>query len=183
MKFVELKNISLEEKIFKPVPLNCLNSLTIKMRDNLGNQLKFRNEKLSINSVEYKEVMEKNYLKITTNEYFSRLEYQQGDRVIFKNILSNYNTLKSFLEKEQGHKIYYETNFTEKSNLGELNQLVNIFYITNKTSESNGNFNIDIQDPITVSGGNILNTNLQLLMYFQVENKEKSFQNLNARII
>ncbi len=183
MKFVELKNISVEEKIFKPVPLNCLNSLTIKMRDNLGNLLKFRNEQLTIESVEYKAVDDKKYLKITTNEYFSQLEYQEGDRVIFKNISSEHSTLKSFLEKENGHKIFYESDFTEKSNLGDLNSLVNIFYITNKTSESSGSFSIDITDTISVSDGNILNTNLQLLMYFQVENKEKSFENLNARII
>ena len=122
-------------------------------------------------------------MKITTNEYFSQLEYHEADRVIFKNISSNHSNLKAFLEKEKGHKIYYETNFTEKINLGVLNQLVNVFYITNKISESDGDFSIDIQDTISVSGGNILNTNLQLLMYFQVENKEKSFKNLNARII
>ena len=183
MKFVELKNISVEEKVFKPVPLNCLNSLTIKMSDNLGNQLKFRNEQLTIKSVDYKAVDDKKYLKITTNEYFSQLEYKEGDRVIFKNISSNHSVLKEYLEKEQGHKIFYETNFTEKINLGDFNQLVNIFYITNKIRESNGSFGIDIQDAISVSSGNILNTNMQLLMYFQVENKEKSFQNLNARII
>jgi len=183
MKFVELKNISVEEKVFKPVPLNCLNSLTIKIRDNLGNQLKFRNEQLTIKSVEYKAVDDKKYLKITTDEYFSQLEYQEGDRVIFNNITSDHSILKEFLEKEQGHKIFYETNFTEKSNLDDLNQVVNIFYITNKISESSGSFSIDITDTISASDGNILNTNLQLLMYFQIENKEKSFENLNTQII
>jgi hypothetical protein len=190
-KFIELKNITKNPKIFKPVPLNNLNTMTIKIKDNLGKQLKFRNEKLEIQSMEYESstgtVINKYFIKITTSSYFSRLEYQEDDIIIFKDINTEDNLLKKFLEKEIGHKIYFNTDYTEKNNLGINNDLINIFYINNELNQSSGNYSVDslYENFIFTSiSGNILNKNLQLIMYFTIENVEKSFENsMNYQIL
>jgi hypothetical protein len=191
--FIELKNITGIPKIFKPVPLNTLNTLTIKIKDNMGNQLKFRDEQLEIEKIEYDNsssdpIVSNNYLKITTTTYFSRLDYLEEDIIIFKNIkLDTTNlTLINYLERESGHNIYFSNIFTEKKNIESLNDLVNVFYITNKCIHTSGTFAIDSNynsfDFMGISG-NILNKNLQLIMYFTIENVEKSFANLNSQII
>lgn len=190
-KFIELKNITKNPKIFKPVPLNNLNTMTIKINDNLGRQLKFRNEKLEIQSMEYESstgtVVNKYFIKITTSTYFSRLEYQEDDIIIFKDINTVDNLLKTFLEKEIGHKIYFSSDYTEKSNLGINNDLINIFYINNELNQSSGNYSVDSlyeNFNFTSISGNILNKNLQLIMYFTIENIEKSFENsMNFQIL
>ena len=190
-KFIELKNITKNPKIFKPVPLNNLNTMTIKIKDNLGKQLKFRNEKLEIQSMDYESstgtVINKYFIKITTSSYFSRLEYQEDDIIIFKDINTEDNLLKKFLEKEIGHKIYFNTDYTEKNNLGINNDLINIFYINNELNQSSGNYSVDslYENFIFTSiSGNILNKNLQLIMYFTIENVEKSFENsMNYQIL
>tara|TARA_B110001469_G_C9643383_1_gene324254 strand:+ start:1310 stop:2467 length:1158 start_codon:yes stop_codon:yes gene_type:complete len=190
-KFIELKNITRLPKVFKPVPLNTLNTLTIKIKDNMGNQLKFRDEQLEIEKIEYENSssgVSKNYLKITTKTYFSRLDYLEGDIIIFKNIkLDTINsTLINYLERENGHKIYFSNIFTEKKNIESLNDLVNVFYITNKSTHTTGTFAIDsdyTSMDFTGISGNILNKNLQVIMYFTIENVEKSFANLNSQII
>jgi len=192
-KFIELKNITRLPKVFKPVPLNTLNTLTIKIKDNMGNQLKFRNEQLEIEKIEYENsssdpAVSKNFLKITTKTYFSRLDYLEGDIIIFKNIkLDTINsTLINYLERESGHKIFFSTAFTEKKNIESLNDLMNVFYITNKSSHTTGTFDVDSDyTSMVFTGirGNILNKNLQVIMYFTIENVEKSFVNLNSQII
>ena len=190
-KFIELKNITRLPKVFKPVPLNTLNTLTIKIKDNMGNQLKFRDEQLEIEKIEYENSSSgasNNYLKIKTKTYFSRLDYLEGDIIIFKNIkLDIYNsTLINYLERKSGHKIYFSNIFTEKNNIESLNDLVNVFYITNKMSHTMGSFVVDsdyTSMDFTGISGNILNKNLQVIMYFTIENIEKSFANLNSQII
>jgi hypothetical protein len=190
-KFIELKNITRLPKVFKPVPLNTLNTLTIKIKDNMGNQLKFRDEQLEIEKIEYENSSSgasNNYLKIKTKTYFSRLDYLEGDIIIFKNIkLDIYNsTLINYLERKSGHKIYFSNIFTEKNNIESLNDLVNVFYITNKMSHTMGSFAVDsdyTSMDFTGISGNILNKNLQVIMYFTIENIEKSFANLNSQII
>ena len=73
-------------KVFKPAPLNSINTLTIKIKDNIGNQLKFRDETLSISNIELTDSTgntDNKFIKITTAEYFSRLNYIEGDIVYF----------------------------------------------------------------------------------------------------
>jgi hypothetical protein len=191
--FIELKNITRIPKVFKPSPLNTLNTLTIKIKDNMGNQLKFRDEQLEIEKIEYENsssdpVVNKNFLKITTKTYFSRLDYLEKDIIIFKNIKLNTTnlTLINYLERESGHNIYFSNIFTEKKNIESLNDLVNVFYITNKSNHTTGTFAVDSDYnsfDFTAMSGNILNKNLQLIMYFTIENIEKSFINLNSQII
>ena len=159
----------------------------------MGNQLKFRDEQLEIEKIEYENsssdpAVSKNFLKITTKTYFSRLDYLEGDIIIFKNInLDTINsTLINYLERESGHKIFFSTAFTEKKNIESLNDLVNVFYITNKSTHTTGTFAVDsdyTSMDFTGISGNILNKNLQVIMYFTIENIEKSFANLNSQII
>lgn len=190
-KFVELKNITKNPKIFKPVPLNNLNTMTIMIKDNLGKQLKFRNEKLLIQSMEYQSstgsVVDEYYIKITTSTYFSRFEYKEDDTIIFKDITTEDNLLKTFLERENGHKIYFNADYTEKSNLEVNNDLVNIFYITNELTHSSGTYSVNTSYTnfnFSSIAGNILNKNLQIMMYFTIENIEKSFEDkMNFQIL
>ena len=76
--------------------------------------------------------------------------------------------------------------FTGKKNIESHNDLVNVFYITNKSTHTTGTFTVDSDYTsmvFTGISGNILNKNLQLIMYFTIENVEKSFSNLNSQII
>ena len=52
-KFLELKNLTDNPKVFKPAPLNSLNSLTLKIKDNLGNILDYRNQYLNLKNITF----------------------------------------------------------------------------------------------------------------------------------
>ena len=52
-KFLELKNLTDNPKVFKPSPLNSLNSLTLKIKDNLGNILDYRNQYLNLKNITF----------------------------------------------------------------------------------------------------------------------------------
>ena len=52
-KFIELKNLTDNPKLFKPAPLNSLNSLTIKIKDNSGNILDYRNQYLNLKNITF----------------------------------------------------------------------------------------------------------------------------------
>ena len=199
-KFIELKNITRNPKVFKPAPLNSINTLTIKIKDNLGNQLKFRDETLSISNIVLADStgntdnsisanLVKKFIKITTVEYFSIVNYIEGDIVYFKNIENlESNSIKKFIEREQGHKIFFTEGFISNQLLENLDNLQKVFYILNncKINTSNGTFDLETGfDSITGSGfdGNIINRNLQLMMYFNIENFEKRFDNFTTQII
>lgn len=191
-KFIELKNITRNPKVFKPAPLNSINTLTIKIKDNIGNQLKFRDETLSISNIELTDSTgntDNKFIKITTNEYFSRLNYIEGDIVYLKNIKNlESSSIKNFIERENGHKIFFTSGFIPNESLENLDNLQNEFYILNncKINTSNGTFDLETGfNAITGSGftGNIINRNLQLMMYFNIESFEKRFDNFTTQII
>ena len=191
-KFIELKNITRNPKVFKPAPLNSINTLTIKIKDNIGNQLKFRDETLSISNIELTDSTgntDNKFIKITTAEYFSRLNYIEGDIVYLKNIKNlESSSIKNFIERENGHKIFFTSGFIPNESLENLDNLQNEFYILNncKINTSNGTFDLETGfNAITGSGftGNIINRNLQLMMYFNIESFEKRFDNFTTQII
>lgn len=191
-KFIELKNITRNPKVFKPAPLNSINTLTIKIKDNMGNQLKFRDETLSISNIELTDSTgntDNKFIKITTTEYFSRLNYIEGDIVYFKNVKNvESSSITNFIEREQGHKIFFTSGFFPSEQLEDLKTLQKVFYILNncKINTSNGTFDLESGfNAITGSSftGDIINRNLQLMMYFNIENFEKSFDNFTTQII
>ena len=183
--FIEFKNVRGIDKQFKPATLNSINSLTFKFYDNLGNKLNYLNNTLTINNLDYDSTNNK-FIKITTNEYFSRKNYQENDIIIIKNI--NNNSLKQFLERKQGHKIYFNTEFSDtiSINSNTLPNLQNEFYIT-KPGEFNSSGVYTITDTtagvINNLGGSILNNNLQLQIYMTVNSKHKSLDIFDSRII
>lgn len=191
-KFIEMKNLSKNPKVFKPAPLNSLNSLTIKINDNLGNLLKFRNETLEISDIEIVHSSTGNdnkLIKITTASYFSRQDYREGDTICFKNIVNITETdIKNYLERINGHRIYFSDSFYDRENDEDLKSLVKEFFILNKTEvdTSDGKLKLSSNfDTINANNptGNILNKNLQLMMYFNIETIEKSFENFVPQII
>jgi len=192
-KFLELKNLTDNPKLFKPAPLNSLNSLTLKIKDNLGNILDYRNQYLILKKIEFTD--DKLFMEIITKNEFSNLDYSEGDIVIFKNLDIDNFKLKNFLERPQGHKIYFTSDFTEAKNLKVPNDLVDIFYISNYglglDTVLNNSYKIiynesdDLSD-ITVGPNKsniIVNKNQQLTFSFKVENIVKTFDNLNIDII
>ena len=194
-KFIEMKNLTKNPKVFKPAPLNSLNSLTIKINDNLGNLLKFRNETLKISGIEIVHSSTGNdnkLIKITTASYFSRQDYREGDTICFKNIVNitgnNASEIKNYLERINGHRIYFSDSFYDRENNEDLKSLVNEFFIINKTEvdTSDGKLKLSSNfDTINANSpkGDILNKNLQLMMYFNIETIEKSFENFVPQII
>nr|QDY52452.1 hypothetical protein 9_3 [Mimiviridae sp. ChoanoV1] len=192
-KFLELKNLTDNPKVFKPSPLNSLNSLTLKIKDNLGNILDYRNQYLILNEIGFND--NNLFMKIITKNEFSNLDYSKGDIVIFKNLDIDNFKLKNFLERTQGHKIYFTSNFEEPENLNTPNSLVDIFYINNYNLGFEGvndnsykiiyNESDELSD--ITAGPNksniIVNINQQLTFSFKVENIIKTFDNLNIDII
>ena len=63
------------------------------------------------------------FIEIETKQPFSILDYSENDIIIFKNIDISNNNLKTFLERPQGHKIYYQNNFTESTRISNLPDL------------------------------------------------------------
>ena len=184
-RFIEFKNIRSIDKEFKPATLNSINSLTFKFYDNLGNKLNYLNNTLTINNLDY-DTTDNKFIKITTNEYFNRKNFQENDIIIIKNILSN--SLKIFLERKQGHKIYFNTEFNESISINSntLPNLQNEFYIT-KPGEFNSSGVYTISDTttgiITNLGGKIINNNMQLQIYMTINSKHKSLDIFDSRII
>lgn len=189
LNFIEYDNLSEQDKIFRPVPLNSLNCLTLNFTDISGTPIRYLNEYLEIkNIIEHNDA---NYLKITTSKYFSKHNYKEGDVVCFSNITHNTNTIGiiNYLEKKDGHRIFFLNNDDEKNTI--LEKLNNVFYILKKgdfnlvsgtlTLESE-NINYD-QDKLKEIKGKIINKNLQLLLKFKVNIIENDFSLFNPEII
>ena len=181
--YIEFKNICKEGKLFRPSPLNTINSLSIKLTDTEGNILSYQNDILNINSVSVHS--DSKYIKITTKEYFHKGDYLEGDIIIFKNITSDNTILKDFLEKDKGHTILFTADYSKKKNLSYIDSLINVFYIPNKGEYNNDSYVVDtnITNPIGSVSGSILNKNLQLLISMEIDCKEKQNIIFNPEII
>ena len=186
--FVEFKNTLGSIKEFKPAPLNSLNGLTIKFYDNSGNQLKYKNDILTLKSLDF--TKNDKFIEITTNEYFTRKNYKENDIILLKDLnIEGGNEDKegfiSFLKREQGHKIYFNSLYEEKNGLDSLQNLFNKFYIIRK-----GNFINNVFTPETIdfnnlvfTSGSILNKNMQIIINLRIKNREKSLTIFNPEII
>ena len=169
--FIEFKNICKEGKTFRPSPLNSLNSLNIKLCNTQGDILNYQNNYLTIDSISIHS--DNKYLKIVTKEYFYRENYLENDIIIFNNIQSSDTHLKNHLESQK-HKILFNSDLIKTTHLN-MPTLVKEFFIVNKGIFNNENFVVDNNlssgtfDSVT---GNILNLNLQLMIYMEVNCKQ-----------
>lgn len=192
LNFIEYDNLSEPDKIFKPVPLNNLNCLTLNFTDVSGTPIRYLNEYLEIKNIQ--EHSDSNYLKITTSKYFSKHNYQAGDILCFTNVTHTVDSVShqgiiNYLEKKEGHKIFFLSNDDEKDAV--LEKLNNVFYIVKKGTfnlltgaleleSENIDYSNDILKDIS---GNIISKNLQLLVKFKVDVRETDFKSLNSEII
>jgi len=156
--FIELKNINPYGKFFYPAPLNTLNTLTFKMYDLDGMELKYDNDKLTIKKIEFDKV--NNLIIITTHQDFLNSDnYKNDDILIFKNMKTNSNLLNVFLGNNN-HKINSHSE-----------SVIKIKYNPNSPL---GTF---IKTDPTIGGGDllgdILNKNLQLKLFMNIKTKEK----------
>ena len=186
LNFIEYDNICENDKIFRPVPLNNINCLTLNFTDVSGTPIRYLNEYLELEKIELH--TSNNFLKITTKKYFSKSNYKAGDIICFNNINHNVLTHKllDYLHSKEGHKIYFLDNADEKDT--GIEKLNKVFYIVVQ-----GNYNLEsgeyIKDTIdtTLLGllnyGEIINKNLQLLLKFKVDIRENDFSLFNPEII
>lgn len=187
LNYTEFVNLSSKGVEFNVNPLNNIKCLTFSVTDDEGNLLKYQNETLTIKSIETN-ASYPNYIKIITNEYFSRLNYKEGDILVFKDVTytSDLN-LQNYLNQKEGHKIFFAETHTIQKNLNSIENLPNEFYISKKGSynESGQYVNDNIPNNINSSeiSGNIINKNLQLLFKLKVESKERNFDFFNPEII
>lgn len=186
--FVEFKNSLGSIKEFKPAPLNSLNGLTIKFYDNSGNQLKYKNNILTLKSIDFS--INNNFIEITTNEYFTRKNYKENDIILLKDLIiegsnEGKQSLIDFLKREQGHKIYFNSLYEEKKGFDSLQNLVNKLYIIKKGKFINDIYTPDAIDDnnLNFTSGSILNKNMQIIINLRVKSREKSLTIFNPQII
>lgn len=176
-------------KEFKPTPLNCFDNLKFTINDSNGNELRFKNDILTINQIQ--KVDANNFLTITVNERFNG-EYQNGDLIKIRNFSGNTSLdskLVDFLNREKGHIIYIDNSDKfENISDGNIFQLKNTFKIlVDGDYDESGVFTKSNFIPNTLDldnlTGTILNTNLQFTMFLKVETKVMEFDTLNSQII
>ena len=186
--FVEFKNSLGSVKEFKPATLNSLNGLTIKFYDNIGNQLEYQNDILTLKSLDF-DILSNKFIKVVTNEYFSQKNYRENDIIVLRDLKIdgvNDQNIIDFLKRDNGHKIFFSSSYTAGKNLSYLDNLVNEFYIIKK-----GEFNDSgvYTSSLTNTGqmnfleGYILNRNMQIIINMRVKSKEKSLSIFNPEII
>lgn len=192
LNFIEYDNLCEQDKIFRPVPLNNLNCLSLNFTDVSGTPIRYLNEYLEIKNI----TVDSNtsYLKITTSRYFSKHNYKEGDIVCFSHISHNVDTISNqgiinFLKKREGHRIVFLNNTDETDAV--LEKLNNVFYIAKKGKLNlvTGSFEVEEgtidydEDKLKDITGNIINKNLQILLKFKVEIRENDFSLFNPEII
>lgn len=185
--YVEFKNIRVIDKEFKPAPLNAINSLTFSFYDNLGNKLNYLDNILDLKAIN-SENGDK-HVKITTTNYFNTKNYRTGDIIIIKNVKNiSDNKLKLFLERKEGHKIYFESslNLDLFHKHDTVNDLANIFYIRKEGEyDLEGIYQTFTSEQINKTNleGKILNRNLEMTIYMTINNRNKSFDIFDTEII
>lgn len=189
LNFIEYDNLNESGKIFKPVPLNSINSLTLKFTDFQGNPIIYLNESLDIATISVD--TNTNFIKFTTTKYFSRDNYKEGDVLCFSSLSSDnliHQTLLEYLQLKNGHTLFFKSN--SDANTTPLETLYNTFYIPKKGEYdmTNGNFVLDTNINYTNLGtsnisGKLINKNLQLLVKIEIECRENDTSFFNPEII
>jgi hypothetical protein len=183
---IEFKEKGNFVKEFKPAPINSFDNLKFTINDSNGNPLRFKNDILTIDSIDADET---NFITITVKEGINE-EYRNGDLIKIKNFsysgTSVDNKFLDFINREEGHVIYMDTSFSNTT-ISAIQKLVNSFKILVPGNyNSNGEFQKETfasLDSISNITGKILNTNLQFTMFLKVETKVMEFSNLNSQII
>jgi hypothetical protein len=183
---IEFKEKGNFVKEFKPAPINSFDNLKFTINDSNGNPLRFKNDILTIDSIDADET---NFITITVKEGINE-EYRNGDLIKIKNFsysgTSVDNKFLDFINREEGHVIYMDTSFSNTT-ISAIQKLVNSFKILVPGNyNSNGEFQKETfasLDNISNITGKILNTNLQFTMFLKVETKVMEFSNLNSQII
>ena len=184
---VEFKDKGNLIKEFKPAPINCFDNLNFRINDSSGNPLRFKNDILSINSIDTDAT---NFVTITVNERFNG-EYRNGDLIKIKNFSTGDiidKKFQDFINREEGHLIYMDNTFTNTT-FDSTDVLPNQFKILAPGDYSNsGIYEKNSYVPVSTNfsnniTGKILNTNLQFTMFLKIETKVMEFNNLNSKII
>jgi len=187
IKRLRYRNIQSWKKLFYPVPLNNLNMLSISITDPNGNTLKLLNDYLTVKNISIvKAGSNINKIKIICDKYFSYYEYQEGDKLQFKNFKFNKNSnifnileLETFVNRKEGH-IIREVEINNNTLLTS-----NIIYINfpHKLNYDTGNIeydakylisnNINNEDELYQNNiddfGYMINNNLQVTLSFNLE--------------
>lgn len=195
INYLEFDNMCPLGKIYTPAPLNNINTLTFNFTDEEGNKLNYMHDSLSLSKLKFNitDDNKKNFIKITTKEYFSRLNYIEGDVVMFKNIKHDNlsKNVEEYINQKQGNKIYFFNSFSEGSGELSINNLENEFYISKQGDYTNILSNSASYKPVSYTetelnftdSNNLLNRNLQLTIEMEINTKEKNLAFFNPEII
>ena len=136
------------------------------------NQLSVNNKSL-VTNLGTSLIMESRKLEIKTKEFFSSDEYRLGDRIYFKNVEVTNNSLRLFLERNQGHTIISLYAIDSSNNIITKPNYYNVIEILPKFSKSDDNtFSVDyfgLQDAeIVPTSGKLLNLDNQVVINLDI---------------
>ena len=175
-------------------PIASLFELKFSVRDPFNNVLSLMNDYLSIHSITLNNGDE---LRIRTNEYFSPEEYRLGNNLSFSDlVISSTNTgvnktgLINFLTSaKKTHPIIGFTELGASNPVATSTKLFNTLvigleYSLNKTTGviTGNDFNI-ASETITFSSGTVVNSNIQVNFFLDIETHKTTNKSLNPRII
>tara|TARA_B110000238_G_C16103555_1_gene429371 strand:+ start:480 stop:1679 length:1200 start_codon:yes stop_codon:yes gene_type:complete len=144
--------------------LDDLDTLIYK-KDGIGCTL---NKSTTLNDA--KEItFESRKIEIECNEYFSSEEYKIGDTMMFKNIKGNINeTLRSFLERKQGHLIVSLRKNNTLSTLYNIIEILPDIDLDLTTGEETENY-FNLQGLEIDISGNLINKDNQHVISINIE--------------
>jgi hypothetical protein len=165
-------------------PIADLSNMTIEILNPLGHMYSDSKDNLKIKSMDIDNQADPKSIILTLDKYVKRTQYNRGDIVIIKNYgVGLVDTFTNFMNRETGHFI--------KSNPSTDEFVDKIYIDVPKKANPNGLYVIqpffqDIiqliinnQNPYALTEGNIINTNLQPVVIFEISRLEPNSKGLS----
>ena len=195
-----------EKKTFYNNPIASLNRMTINIVDPYGNPVDVQPDILPISAIAYENVADhaikgtkgfpndnsgvspRQYVKITTSNYFSNRIFRIGDRIHISGVVSSIPAFQNFINRTKGHFIVNLD--TEVDTAGNYNKgFINVIYLSSPGELSANGATVDSNTDIgpqgvgTVGYSNayLINENLQTHILLKITTRETdTYQTLNS---
>ena len=175
---------------YTPTPKSLLNNMRFSLKTPYGETIKKQQNYLTVIKIENSS----NMIKFYTSEYFSPEEYSLGDRVIFKNFVSNLETngrkydIETFINRNEGHNIIQHGD-----NLANTKLYKSFFIPFNYTLSLNSTIssaaNTFIVDNYSLSAsdescsGTLINASQQIFLSLEITYETRDNSVLHSNII
>jgi hypothetical protein len=201
--FMKFNPAYFEKKKFYNNPLASLNKMTITITDPRGNPFNTESDVLSISnigftanlstisglelspSIAFPYVNQSSYkmIKVTSSSTFSNRLFRVGDRLLFKNFVSNIalatnnSTFNTFMTRSEGHVIV-NLDLEDNTASGGNKTFINNLYISppgsyNSTSNTvSGYYDNTTLDFTGVTFGSVINMDLQSHLLFRIVTRD-----------